>query len=67
MTAAEFELLEEREVERIICWRLRALEAAGYPSNDALVLATHVEIDLADACSLLLRGCPPKTAMRILL
>lgn len=67
MTAAEFELLEESDVERIICSRLRALEDAGYPWDDALVLATHIEIGIADARSLLRRGCPPKTALRILL
>jgi hypothetical protein len=67
MTAAEFELLEESDVERIICSRLRALEAAGYPWDDALVLATHIEIGIADARALLRRGCPPKTALRILL
>jgi|GraSoiStandDraft_27_1057306.scaffolds.fasta_scaffold266426_1 hypothetical protein len=67
MTAAEFELLEENDVERIICSRFRALEDAGYPWDDALVLATHVEVGIADARSLLRRGCPAKTALRILL
>ena len=54
-------------MERIICSRLRALEDAGYPWDDALLLATHIEIDIAEARSLLRRGCPAKTALRILL
>jgi hypothetical protein len=31
------------------------------------VLASHVEIDLHDASALTRRGCPPETALRILL
>jgi hypothetical protein len=67
MTAAEFEVLDERDAERIIRVRLRALEHAGYAWDDALVLATHLEVDLQEARSLLRRGCPSKTALRILL
>jgi hypothetical protein len=67
MTAAEFELLGDEEVELILCHRLHALKDAGFAWDEALVLATHVEIDLRDARSLLRRGCPPETALRILL
>jgi hypothetical protein len=43
------------------------LTAAGYGVEWALVLATHVEVDLHLATDLLRRGCPPETAPRILL
>ena len=40
---------------------------AGYDIGSALVLASHVEIDLHNASALTRRGCPPDTALRILL
>ena len=67
LTAAEFETLDEHEVEGVLRWRLRELIEAGYACDDALVLTTHVEIDLQLAIDLLRRGCPHATAMRILL
>lgn len=48
-------------------WRLEALIRAGYPAWDALVLSGRADIDLHDAVRLLERGCPPQTAVRILL
>jgi len=66
MTAAEFELLES-EADRIIRWRLDSLTAVGCRLEWALVLATHLEVDLPLATELLRRGCPPETALRILL
>ncbi len=67
MTAAEFELLDESEADLVIRWRLDTLTTAGYSVEWALVLATHVEVDLHLATDLLRRGCPPETASRILL
>ena len=67
LTAAEFETLDEREVEDVLRWRLRQLVRAGYTCDDALALSTHVEIDLQLAIDLPRRGCPHTTAMRILL
>ena len=67
LTAAEFETLDEREVEDVLRWRLRELINAGYTCDDALILTTHVEVDLALAIDLPRRGCPHATAMRILL
>ena len=67
LTAAEFETLDEREVEGVLRWRLRELIRAGYACDQALVLTTHVEIDLQLAVDLPQRGCPHATAMRILL
>ena len=67
LTAAEFETLDEREVDSVLRWRLRELIGAGYDCDDALVLTTHVEVDLRLAIDLPLRGCPHATALRILL
>jgi hypothetical protein len=53
--------------EGIFDWRLTELIAAGYESDDAVLLATQVEVDLHLATDLPLRGCPHKTALRILL
>ena len=47
-------------------WRLAELVAAGYESDDALLLAAQVEVDLHLAADLPRRGCPHKTALRIL-
>jgi hypothetical protein len=67
MTAAQFALLGDAEAECILTWRFDALVRAGYESGDALVLATRVEVDLHAAADLLGGGCPPETALRILL
>jgi hypothetical protein len=67
MTAAQFELLGEVEAGSILHWRFDALVRAGYDTGDALVLATHVEVDLHTATDLLVRGCPTDTALHILL
>lgn len=67
MTAAEFEVLSETEAERIIRWRFEILSDAGYPWDEALKLAAHVETDLHVATDLVHRGCPTDTAVRILI
>jgi hypothetical protein len=67
MTAAEFETLDEVDAERILVWRFESLVDSGYDPDRALVLATRVHIDLHEATGLVRRGCPPGTAMRILL
>ena len=51
----------------IIDWRLEQLVAAGYAADDALLLAVRHEVDLHRALALLRNGCPPETALRILL
>ena len=66
MTAAEFDTVDEREVE-ILQWRLRELLKAGYARDDALTLTTKREVDLHLAVDLPRRGCPHATAVRILL
>jgi hypothetical protein len=57
----------ETEVERVERWRTEELMRAGYDPDAALQLATHHEVDLRQAASLLERGCPPDLALRILL
>ena len=60
MTAAQFELIDETEAEAILRWRFEELVRSGYDIGSALVLASHVEVDLHDASSLTQRGCPPR-------
>jgi hypothetical protein len=67
MTAAQFERLDEREVESVLRWRFQELVRAGFEAGDAMILASHVEVDLHAAVALIARGCPPDTARRILL
>jgi hypothetical protein len=67
MTAAQFEAIGETEAEMILRWRFDELLRAGYDVGSALLLASHVEIDLHTAESLVRRGCPAETALRILL
>jgi hypothetical protein len=67
MTAAQFEAIDETEAEMILRWRFDELVRAGYDVGMALMLASHVEIDLHDATELVRRGCPADTAVRILL
>jgi hypothetical protein len=67
MTAAQFEAIDETEAEMILRWRFDELLRAGYDVGSALLLASHVEIDLHAATALVRRGCPAETALRILL
>ena len=67
MTAAQFELINDTEAEAILRWRFEELSRGGYDIGSALVLASHVEVDLHTASALCRRGCPPDTALRILL
>ncbi len=66
MTTSHFSRLELDEATQILGLRLRTLTAAGYDLDDAVVLASHVEIDLDSATELVRRGCPSATAVRIL-
>jgi hypothetical protein len=67
MSAAELDLQVETESERIERWRVEELERAGYDRDDAVELAGRSYVDLHLAVELLERGCPPATAVRILL
>jgi hypothetical protein len=59
MTAAQFELLEPALAEELLRARFQALAESGCPLGDALVIASHVEVDVTAAVDLLARGCPP--------
>ena len=59
MTAAQFEMLEASEAEES-SWRARfeSLTWHGCPPGNALVIASHLDVELLDAITLLQRGCP---------
>jgi hypothetical protein len=67
MSATESEQLEAPEMEEVLRWRFEVLVRAGYDTGNAMILASHAEVDLHEATDLLLRGCPPETALRIVL
>ena len=67
MTTAQLEEIESPEVEAVLRWRFEELVRAGYDAGNALILAGHAEVDLHAATSLLERGCPPETALKIVL
>jgi hypothetical protein len=53
--------------ERVFGWRFDVLVYAGYTPGPALALAEASYVDLHVALDLLKGGCPPETALRILL
>jgi hypothetical protein len=67
MTVAEFETLTEREAADVMEWRFSQLTRSGFPAEDAIRLATRLDVDLHQATGLVARGCPPSLALRILL
>ncbi len=67
MTAAQFETLESPETEAVLRWRFEVLVKAGYDPGSALILASHLEVDLHEAGLLLERGCPSDVAVQIVL
>ena len=67
MATSEFEVLEEREPDRVVHWRVQELRRAGYAQLEAAELAMHSDIDIHLAADLLIQGCCIKTALRILL
>jgi hypothetical protein len=66
MTAAELHI-PESENERVERWRAEELERVGYDQESAARLAARHDVDLHRAIELLRQGCPPETALRILL
>ena len=59
------EVLTEQE-EQVLDWRFDSLRRVGFDAELAFLLASTRRIDLHDVLRLVLRGCPPKTAARIL-
>jgi hypothetical protein len=66
MTAAQFEALDEADAADVIRWRLSQLTRSGYPLEQAVALATRLDVDLHRASDLVARGCPPELAVEIL-
>jgi len=54
-------------VAKVLGWRIEQLIAAGFDSDAAFVLALDRNVDLHYARDLVGRGCPPATAVRILI
>jgi hypothetical protein len=52
---------------RVFEWRFTELLRAGYSSDQAWRLASDSGVDIRFAERLLVDGCPPETAQRILL
>jgi hypothetical protein len=67
MTAAQFEELDAPQAEEVLRVRFEVLVLAGFDPGSALLLASHVEIEVDAAIDLVERGCPPETAVRIVL
>ena len=67
MTAANTNVIIESELDRIVRWRSEELERAGYSTDGAASLAARLEVDLHEAIDLVKGGCPPETAVKILL
>lgn len=55
------------ELVSVVSWREEQLRIAGYPSEEALVLAERKDVDLHVALDLLEQGCDVRTALLILL
>lgn len=66
MTTVETEF-PQTEDKRVAHWRLEQLLRAGYDETAALVLADLTHVDLHVAVDLVRQGCPPDTALRIVL
>jgi hypothetical protein len=67
MTAAEITVDRATEAERVVDWRRQELERAGYDSVAATRIAERTDVDLHLAVDLLRQGCPPETALEILI
>lgn len=60
-------LRDQAAGEDVVAWRRRELKRAGWSDYSARLLAPRCDVDLHRACRLLRDGCPPRTALRILL
>ncbi len=67
LSISGIEALAETEGERVVNWRVEALARAGYDEETAIDLALAPGVDLHLAIRLRRNGCPPATAVRILL
>jgi hypothetical protein len=60
-------LSHRRDAPEVVRWRFEELLDAGYDAATAAALARRVEIDLHLAVRLVRNGCPPDTAVSILI
>lgn len=67
VTKEEFEQLDNPTRVALLKIRYGALTEAGLDRGEAALVAAHAEIDLEEAIVLVRRGCPARTALRILL
>lgn len=67
MSAIESSELHAPDADEVLRWRFEVLMRAGCDAGSAMILASHTEVDLHSAAELLERGCPPETALRIVL
>ena len=67
VAAAQLEQVDLVEIDVIRRWRFDELLRAGYDIADAADVALRTDIDLHWAISLVQRGCPSATAVRIAL
>jgi hypothetical protein len=67
MTAAELNVVDETEIDRVEHWRAEELIRAGYEPSDAVALAGRHDIDLHRAIELIQTGCPYELAIEILI
>jgi hypothetical protein len=58
---------KKREERVVLGWRYEELIRAGYTEREAMLVADRVDVDLHQAIQLVESGCPPNTALRILL
>ena len=66
MKQALFSPMARRDASEVLRWRFERLLDAGYDRETASALANRVEIDLHLAVRLVGNGCPPETAVSIL-
>lgn len=67
LTTDEFEDLDSSTAAELLRIRYRALADAGVEPGEAALVAAHPDVDLERALALVRRGCPARTALRILL
>jgi hypothetical protein len=67
MTAADLQIENHTELDRVEHWRAEELVRAGYDPSDAVALAARHDIDLHLAVELIEQGCPYETAIEILI
>jgi hypothetical protein len=57
---------EDAQDTEVFEWRFEQLVLAGYPPAEAALVAAARDVDLRFAARLIVDGCPPATAARIL-